>query len=270
MNHFSKAPESFNTEVTLEQWEALKSDISNRIAGAQEAQAAADQKLKEAEENDDKKALQAAVEGVAAAQSLMAFDEFWEHYFKSARHCSTFDQILRIVAVRMILPLANAPCERGFSCMNGIKTDKRNRMGSSLLSMLMMVNINGPAISDKRAVHDICMRAYKLWCAAKARNSGKSVRCAKPKKNRKSNQCDAKAVLEGIFDASDDDEQDDVTNDANDDINEDSVEADVMAEEGQSDNVQESQCLDDFVPPDGFNLVSKAPEELTTQSLKGK
>ncbi|KAK3249678.1 hypothetical protein CYMTET_40904 [Cymbomonas tetramitiformis] len=42
MNHFSKAPESFNTEVTLEQWEALKSDISNRIAGAQEAQAAAD------------------------------------------------------------------------------------------------------------------------------------------------------------------------------------------------------------------------------------
>lgn len=44
------------------------------------------------------------------------------------------------------IPVSTAECERGFSCMNRVLTESRNRLDISTLSSLMFISILGPPI----------------------------------------------------------------------------------------------------------------------------
>ena len=44
----------------------------------------------------------------------------------------------------LLLPIATADCERGFSAMNHIKTSPRNRLKTETLEQLMFISIEGP------------------------------------------------------------------------------------------------------------------------------
>jgi len=54
-----------------------------------------------------------------------------------------YDGLLQLVEVYACLPCTNAEVERGFSAMNRIKTDIRNRLLPEKLNDLMMISLNG-------------------------------------------------------------------------------------------------------------------------------
>ena len=52
-----------------------------------------------------------------------------------------YRDILKIIHLTSVLPLANASCERAFSTMKRIKSDWRCRLGSEVLDILMRIKI---------------------------------------------------------------------------------------------------------------------------------
>ena len=59
-----------------------------------------------------------------------------------------FPNALMLVEILMILPLATACCERGFSIMGKIKSDWRSCLTVDILDCLMRVSIEGPSVAD--------------------------------------------------------------------------------------------------------------------------
>ncbi len=55
-----------------------------------------------------------------------------------------------LVCAMLVLELSSVCCERGFSCMNHVKCKARNRVYVEMLDCLMMIELNGPAIQEKR------------------------------------------------------------------------------------------------------------------------
>ena len=58
--------------------------------------------------------------------------------------------------------------------MNHIKCKARNRMYVDTLDCLMMIELNGPAIQEKEAVHRLIDDAYEHWASVRSRNILKS------------------------------------------------------------------------------------------------
>ena len=52
------------------------------------------------------------------------------------------DYYYRLYSILVALPYSTADCERGFSVMNDIKSDVRNRIGNSLID-LMLISMYG-------------------------------------------------------------------------------------------------------------------------------
>ena len=59
-----------------------------------------------------------------------------------------FPALSKLLIRGLVLPIATADCERGFSAMNRIKTVPRNRLKTSTLEQLMYISIEGPT-ADK-------------------------------------------------------------------------------------------------------------------------
>ena len=59
-----------------------------------------------------------------------------------------FPALSKLLIRGLVLPIATADCERGFSAMNRIKTVPRNRLKTSTLEQLMYISIKGPT-ADK-------------------------------------------------------------------------------------------------------------------------
>jgi hypothetical protein len=53
-----------------------------------------------------------------------------------------------LMVLYLVMTVASADCERGFSVMKRIKTAMRNRLGSAALEQLMCISINGPDIKE--------------------------------------------------------------------------------------------------------------------------
>lgn len=51
-----------------------------------------------------------------------------------------------LISIMKLIPISTAECERGFSLMNLICTDLRNRLLTINLANLMFVNLNGPPL----------------------------------------------------------------------------------------------------------------------------
>lgn len=62
-------------------------------------------------------------------------DLFWGKV--EADHGHVFNLIIALKNIVNILPHSSAACERLFSCVNSIKTDKRNRIGDKLLNGIL-------------------------------------------------------------------------------------------------------------------------------------
>jgi len=51
-----------------------------------------------------------------------------------------------LAKVALIIPVSSAPCERGFSVQNALKTKVRNRLNPERLNRLMFIKLEGPNI----------------------------------------------------------------------------------------------------------------------------
>ena len=119
-----------------------------------------------------------------------SFSNFWTPYLSSPS--TQYEDITFLVSIRCILPLTTACCERGFSKMKIIKTYLRNRLMDSTLSALMMCSLNGPELSDKVAVNELCYQAYLKWSALKCRTSQRSSATSRPKQHYKGKKVSGK------------------------------------------------------------------------------
>ena len=54
----------------------------------------------------------------------------------------------KFAQIALALPVSKADSERGFSCMNRVKTELRNRLTVSSLDRLLRISIEGPDISQ--------------------------------------------------------------------------------------------------------------------------
>ena len=65
----------------------------------------------------------------------------WQRMFTAFK--DHFPNILRLLEIILILPLATATVERGFSAMKRVKNDWRSCLKTDILNMLLRITING-------------------------------------------------------------------------------------------------------------------------------
>ena len=80
----------------------------------------------------------------------------WQRIF--AEYSERFPNILMLVEIMLVLPLATACCERGFSTLKRIKSDWRSRLETETLDNLMRISIDGPDLESYNAA-----RALQHW-----------------------------------------------------------------------------------------------------------
>jgi hypothetical protein len=59
---------------------------------------------------------------------------------------SLYPTLSKLASISLTLPISTADCERGFSTMNRIKTDSRNRLKTTTLDMLIRLSSEGPSL----------------------------------------------------------------------------------------------------------------------------
>lgn len=79
------------------------------------------------------------------------FSEMWDRFIAEciADDSSDFAKcqgLIKIILMYRVLPVSTAICERGFSLLNNIKTDKRNSLSVETTDLLMRIKLHGPPI----------------------------------------------------------------------------------------------------------------------------
>ena len=69
-----------------------------------------------------------------------------------------FCNVLMLIETLLVLPMSTACCERGFSCMNRIKTQYRSRLDTVANDSLLRIGVEGVASSEFEP-----QRAIALW-----------------------------------------------------------------------------------------------------------
>ena len=100
-----------------------------------------------------------------ATSLQIAQRSLWDFYFQ---YRETFPHLWKLVQILLVLPLNTAACERGFSLMNIVKTDRRNRLSDELLDQLMVVSLLAAKKTEQEEAKIVC-EAIKLWHSKKKR-----------------------------------------------------------------------------------------------------
>jgi hypothetical protein len=72
-------------------------------------------------------------------------DVIFTHIMQSQ---TIYPQLVILLEYFLTLPISSVECERSFSKMNNIKTERRNRLGEDTLCALMMISINGCKLDE--------------------------------------------------------------------------------------------------------------------------
>ena len=59
-------------------------------------------------------------------------------------YSDNYPDLVLLASVALVIPVSSAPCERGFSHQNGLKSKLRNRLIPERLDRLLMIRLNGP------------------------------------------------------------------------------------------------------------------------------
>ena len=69
----------------------------------------------------------------------------WDFYYP---YRTTFPELWKLVQLLLIIPANTAACERGFSKLKIVKTDRRNRLSSEQLNNLITISLSKPSQED--------------------------------------------------------------------------------------------------------------------------
>ncbi len=70
-------------------------------------------------------------------------ETIWEKIMTDPDLCERFNHILPLIKIILIIPVHTSNLERGFSQMNNMKTDKRNKLTTCSLNSLLTVKLSG-------------------------------------------------------------------------------------------------------------------------------
>jgi hypothetical protein len=176
------------------------------------------------------------------AWNCETFEKWWDPILDNPSKSQRFVQVLFFVRIRKVLPLATACCERGFSTMGFVKTEEKSRMSTDLLSSRMFVYLNGPPVSDRNALQTVVLESFKIWDKLKLRRPRRSSVAIRPRKKKKGEKRDTRALLAGAYDLSEDEDSGD-----------DEVEQPSSEDNEVDDEVDDAEevCIHDFVPSAG-------------------
>ena len=76
----------------------------------------------------------------------MDFKQFTSTLIHEYKH--VHPDFVQLALISLVIPVTSAPCERGFSVQNSIKTKLRNRLNPEWLNRVMMVRLVGPHFED--------------------------------------------------------------------------------------------------------------------------
>lgn len=79
-------------------------------------------------------------------------------------HKDVLPNMIILSNLALIMPYQTADCERGFSCQNGIKTARRNRLKEKSINVLMTIKCEGESVGE----HNFTSAAY-TWKTKKDR-----------------------------------------------------------------------------------------------------
>jgi len=159
-----------------------------------------------------------------------------------------------LLSIFLILCMSSVPCETGFSVMAMVKTKLRNCLDTSTADALMMIALNGPALTDVEGCERILQAAKAHWKTTAKRcpkrsNLGKADRKKKAKAIRLSDLLLAKArdarerAGDGLPLCDEDDEPVDS-----------GAESDFL-EENEDLTAQLQAAVGPFSVPDGFQIL---------------
>lgn len=72
----------------------------------------------------------------------------WQLISQMDRDKGDYKDILKVIHLSNVLPLANASCERAFSTMKRIKSDWRCRLGAEIMDTLMRIKVGDISLKD--------------------------------------------------------------------------------------------------------------------------
>jgi hypothetical protein len=99
----------------------------------------------------------------------ISIHRFWK--LKGTRtDANVMPNLKMLAAIRLLLFLASACCETGFSVQNRIKDKFRNRLSIELLDALMRCSLLGPDMEQKELVVQLVDEALTLWEGQACRN----------------------------------------------------------------------------------------------------
>ena len=100
----------------------------------------------------------------------MSTHQLMKHVVKKPELGSMFPNLFKLATIGLLLPICTVDCERGFSALNRVKTDLRNRLSNKIFNHLLMISIEGPPPSD--FPYDA---ACDMWAAMRNRRTNVQV-----------------------------------------------------------------------------------------------
>ena len=55
-----------------------------------------------------------------------------------------FPNLSKLAAIGRLLPMSTVDCERGFSTLVRVKTDRKNHLSNRILNHFLMISVEGP------------------------------------------------------------------------------------------------------------------------------
>ena len=158
-----------------------------------------------------------SIEGLCEAFGVPKTDEEAQGTVGNSNYSTAFPMICILLRYFAIIPMSNAIVERLFSLMNHIKTKRRNRIRTTLLDMLMRVNLLAPVlqyIGIKRKkfrepdYKNVDLEAiYRIWKQKAASRSGFVSMLKQLDDNQASPETEAVEESESPESSSDDEER---------------------------------------------------------------
>lgn len=92
--------------------------------------------------------LKLVVKEMISKEPSMKYLPMWQRILNEYKLQPALTNILALVRITLVIPVQTATLERGFSLMQRMKNDWRNRLRPNTLSQLMLIKLNGPAHLD--------------------------------------------------------------------------------------------------------------------------
>lgn len=78
----------------------------------------------------------------------LSCETVWQRFLAESSDSNEYTNLCKLLNFILILPFSTAECERGFSQLNLIKSDIRNRLSTDTVNDLLMVKLYGPNLTD--------------------------------------------------------------------------------------------------------------------------